>query len=231
MLSGGNYKMNYITQIFDYIKNGYAKEELNTLFVASVLIVVALLSAYAFLVYRFVSHRAFYNKSFNISVAVLPFFITTIVLCLQSSLVITLGTIGALAIIRFRTSVKDPVDMIYLLWSVHTGIMCGCQLYEVALLTSLTVTVILFVLDFLKIGRRPYCLIIHCDAENESEVLDIVTAITKKFRIKSRSYTSKGMDFAIECSIKDPKKLSDALTKENAVERFTLIEYDNEDIV
>ncbi|MBR6918688.1 MAG: DUF4956 domain-containing protein [Clostridia bacterium] len=223
--------MSFFTQVFDYIKNGYSKEEMNTTFVISVLIVVALLSAYEFFVYRFVSHRAFYNKSFNISVAVLPFFIATIVLSLQSSLVITLGTIGALAIIRFRTSVKDPVDMVYLLWSVHTGIMCGCQLYGVALITSLAVTVVLFVLDYLKIGRRPYCLILHCDSDKEDEVLDVVEAAVKKFRVKSRNYTSKGMDFAIECSTKDPKALSDALTKETAVERFTIIEYDNEDIV
>ena len=91
--------MNIFAQITDYIKNGYSKEEVNLALVLSVLIVVAILAAYEFLVYRFVSHRAFYNKSFNISVAVLPFFIATIVLCLQSSLVITLGTIGALAII------------------------------------------------------------------------------------------------------------------------------------
>ncbi len=223
--------MSFFSQIFEYIKNGYAKEEFSTSFIASVLLVVAILGAYEFLVYRFVSHRAFYNKAFNISVAVLPFFITTIVLCLQSSLVITLGTIGALAIIRFRTSVKDPVDMIYLLWSVHTGIMCGCQLYEIAVLTSLTVTVVLFILNYVNFGRRPYCLIVHCAAESEEEVMNVVGMNTKRFRIKSRNYTAKGMDFAIECSVKDPKALSEKLSAEPAVERFSIIEYDNEDII
>ncbi len=223
--------MNIFAQITDYIKNGYSKEEVNLALVLSVLIVVAILAAYEFLVYRFVSHRAFYNKSFNISVAVLPFFIATIVLCLQSSLVITLGTIGALAIIRFRTSVKDPVDMVYLLWSVHTGIMCGCQLYEVAVLTSLVVTLILFILNYVNFGKRPYCLIIHCAPDSEEAVMAKVKASTKRFRIKSRNYTSKGMDFAIECSVKDPKALSDALAAEPLVERFSVIEYDNEDIV
>ena len=223
--------MNIFAQITDYIKNGYSKEEVNLALVLSVLIVVAILAAYEFLVYRFVSHRAFYNKSFNISVAVLPFFIATIVLCLQSSLVITLGTIGALAIIRFRTSVKDPVDMVYLLWSVHTGIMCGCQLYEVAVLTSLVVTLILFILNYVNIGKRPYCLIIHCAQGSEEAVMAKVKASTKRFRIKSRNYTTKGMDFAIECSVKDPKALSDALAAEPLVERFSVIEYDNEDIV
>jgi ABC-type spermidine/putrescine transport system permease subunit II len=104
---------------------------------------VLLLPVYEFVIYRVVSHRAFYNRSFHISIAVIPFFISTIILCLQSNIVITLGTIGALAIVRFRTAVKDPVDMIYILWSIHTGIICGCQLYEVAVLTSLLVTIVL----------------------------------------------------------------------------------------
>ena len=223
--------MSFITNLFETIKNAYSKDSISTVLIASMMIVVALLSAYEFLVYRFVSHRAFYNKSFNISIAVLPFFIATIILCLQSSLVITLGTIGALAIIRFRTSVKDPVDMIYILWSVHTGIMCGCQLYEVALLTSILVTLILFILNYVNFGKRPFCLIVHCSENNEEDVINVIKAQTKKYRIKSRNYTSKGMDFAIECSVKDPKALADSLAAENAIERFSIIEYDNEDIV
>ena len=70
---------------------------------------VLILSIYKFVIYRLVSHRAFYNRAFHICIAVLPFFISTIILCLQSNLVITLETIGALAIIRFRTAVKDSV--------------------------------------------------------------------------------------------------------------------------
>ena len=128
--------------IFENIIGSYSNESVSTVTIASVLLVSALLAIYEFFIYRFVSHRAFYNKSFNITIAILPFFISTIILCLQSNIVITLGTIGALAIIRFRTSIKDPVDMLYLLWSVYIGIICGCQLYEVGVLTSILVTIV-----------------------------------------------------------------------------------------
>lgn len=223
--------MSIFTRIFENIFNHYSSDTVTTSLIMSVLIVVAVLGAYEFFVYRFVSHRAFYNKSFNICVAVLPFFIAPIILCLQSNIVITLGTIGALAIIRFRTSIKDPVDMLYLLWSVHTGIMCGCQLYEVALIVSLAVTVVMFILNYVNFGRKPFCVIIHCNENSEQVVTEIMKSCTKRFRIKSRNYTSKGMDFAFECSIKDPKVLSDKLSEEYTVERFSIIEYDNEDIV
>ena len=102
-------------EIFENIISSYSNESVTTASIISVLLMVAILAVYEFFVYRFVSHRSFYNKSFNITTAILPFFIASIIMCLQSNLVITLGTIGALAILRFRTSVKDPVDMLYLL--------------------------------------------------------------------------------------------------------------------
>ena len=104
--------------VFENIINTYSNESVTTVTIISVLLMVLFLAVYEFLVYRFVSHRTFYNKSFNISLAIIPFFIATIILCLQSNLVITLGTIGALAIIRYRTVVKDPIDMVYILFSL-----------------------------------------------------------------------------------------------------------------
>lgn len=129
--------MNIFRTTLENIAGVYENQMLGTSVILSVLLIVLVLSCYEFWVYRLVSHRAFYNRSFNICISILPFFISTIILCLQSNIVITLGTIGALAILRFRTAVKNPVDMLYLLWSVHIGITCGCQLYEVAVLTSL----------------------------------------------------------------------------------------------
>ena len=124
--------MNILQNILEQIAVSFKNDAVSTTTILSVQLMVLVLSIYEFLIYRLVSHRNFYNRSFNISISVLPFFIATIILCLQSNLVITLGTIGALAIIRYRTAVKDPVDMIYILWSIHTGIICGCQLYEIA---------------------------------------------------------------------------------------------------
>lgn len=194
------------------------------------LLVVLILALYEFVVYRIVSHRAFYNKSFNICIVVLPFFIATIVMCLQSNIVITLGTIGALAILRFRTAVKDPVDMLYLLWSVHIGIVCGCQLYEVAVLTSLVVTIVLLLMNYVTIGRKPFVLVFQCTPERDLEILSNIKEVTSRFRIKSRNYTERGMNYVIEFSAKDPVMLTERL-KELEIEKFSVIEYDSEDVI
>ncbi len=222
--------MNTIIHALENIGNTYENQIINATVIISVLMMVLFLSIYVFLVYRLVSHRSFYNKSFNICIAILPFFIATIILCLQSNIVITLGTIGALAIIRFRTAVKDPVDMMYILWSIYIGIICGCQLYETAVLTSIVVTVFLIVLNNVSFGRRPFVLVLHCRPEDEDKIFDEIKTICRKYRVKSRNYTSKGMDYVIELSVKQPDDLAKKL-REIEVERFSIIDYDSEDVI
>lgn len=203
--------MRELPHIIENIMNVYNNPALHITVIMSVLLMVLALCIYEFVVYKLVSHRAFYNRSFNICIAILPFFISTIIMCLQSNIVITLGTIGALAIIRFRTAIKDPVDMLYLLWSIQIGITCGCQLYEVAVLTSLMVTIVFLVLENISFGRKPFVLVFHCLKGTEDEVLQRVKEHTKRYRVKSRNYTQEGMNCVCEISVKNPADLAKAL--------------------
>lgn len=223
--------MEMIKTAFENLSNSYRNPIITTSTVLTVLLVVLFLSVYEFLIYRLVSHRAFYNRSFNICIAILPFFISTIILCLQSNIVITLGTIGALAIIRFRTAVKDPVDMLYLLWAIHIGITCGCQLYEVAVLTSLIVTIMLIVLENISIGKKPFIAVLNCSPEDEQKILERIKEQTKAYRVKSRNYTEKGLDMVLELSTKSPEKFSECLRTIESVHRFSIINYDSDDIL
>ena len=218
-------------EVFENIFNMYSNESITTVTIVSVLLMVLFLAVYEFLVYRFISHRSFYNKSFNITIAILPFFISTIILCLQSNIIITLGTIGALAIIRFRTAIKDPVDMLYLLWSVYVGIICGCQLYEVGVLTSILVTIVLVVLEHVNFGRKPFVLILHSEDDIEKELQTSFKEKKISNKFKSRNYTNKGYDFAIEFTTKDIEGLKKELSKIKKVSKYSIIEYDADDIV
>ena len=167
--------MGYIDIILDTFRKAFTESGIAAVTVMTVLIMTVLLSLYEYAVYRNISHRAFYNKMFNICIAVMPSLIATIILCLQSNIVITLGTIGALAILRFRTAVKDPVDMLYLLWSVHIGITCGTQLYVVAILTSIMVTILLLVFTNVQIGKKPFVAVIRsATRDQEEEILEVV---------------------------------------------------------
>ena len=218
-------------EIFENIFNTYSNESITTVTIVSVLLMVLLLAVYEFLIYRFVSHRSFYNKSFNITIAILPFFISTIILCLQSNIIITLGTIGALAIIRFRTAIKDPVDMLYLLWSVYIGIICGCQLFEVGVLTSILVTIVLIALEHVNFGKLTFVLILHSEEDIESELQNSFNEKKISNKFKSRNYTNKGYDYAIELRLKDVEGLKKELSNNEKVSKYSIIEYDADDIV
>ena len=89
------------------------------------LAVTAALGIYIYFVYRLVSKKEFYSKSFNISQVALAMITAAIILSIQSSVVISLGMVGALSIVRFRTAIKDPMDLIFFFWSISAGIICG----------------------------------------------------------------------------------------------------------
>jgi len=224
--------MGLIQALANQIMNSLQNQEIYTSAVLAVLAVAGILAVYEFIVYQAVLHRSLYNKAFNISIAVLPLFISTIILCLQSNLVITLGTIGALAIIRFRTAVKDPVDLIFILWYLHTGITCGCQLYEMAVITSLVATVALVILGHVNKRMKSHILVVHCKSAQEEENLrTLLEKCAKRYRVKSRNYTEKGMDYVFEIVVKEAGNLACNLEQAEMVERFSLIEYDSDDVL
>lgn len=201
--------------------------------ILAILLMILIMSIYEFVVYRLVSHRAMYNKSFHISIMVIPFFIGIIVSALQSNLVLTLGTIGALAIIRFRTAIKDPTDMVYLLWSIFIGITCGCQLYESCILTSAVVTIVLIAINLLGTGllRNPYILVVNTKENIEEDITTIVKTNSKNYKLKSRNFTSSGIDYIYQVDTKNPTNLSKELENKKDIIRFSLIEYENDDVI
>lgn len=224
--------MGLINAIIENVMDSLENVEITTSKLLAVLCVVLILAIYEFVVYQVILRRSLYNKAFNISIAILPFFISTIILCLQSNLVITLGTIGALAIIRFRTAVKDPVDLMFVLWAIHIGITCGCQLYEIAVITSIIVTLVLIILNRINTKTKSHVLVVHCkSADGEEAVNELMKKYAKKYRVKSRNYTDKGMDFVYEIIIKYVIELAKALEEEESVERFSLMEYEVDDVL
>ncbi len=225
--------MSFISEVLSalFSRVGYDVAPLST--IISVLVVTLIMSVYEFVVYRLVSHRAIYNKQFHVAILVIPFFISSIVMALQSNIVITLGTIGALAIIRFRTAIKDSTDMIYLLWSIYVGITCGCRLYESCILTSLTVTVILLAVNLLggKLFKNPYILIVNSKEDIEDKLSEAIKNNTKSLRLKSRNYTNKGVNYVYELSLKNPEDLTKAIRQLEGIDQFSLLEYDSNDII
>lgn len=208
---------------------GFTSMDISAGRVMAALTVTCGLAIYIFLVYRVMTRRSFYSKSFNVSLAAISVITAAIILAMQSNLVISLGMVGALSIIRFRTAVKDPMDLVFLFWSISVGIICGAGLYEVALLTSLVVTVLILVLENLPVSRAPMMLVVNLNSlEGEEELLDQVREYSRICKVKSRNISNGKMDLVIEVRAKKEAKLSQAISELSQVEAVALISHDGE---
>ena len=111
----------------------YTSDSISTIHIVSVLIITCIIAFYIFMVYRLITKKTFYSKTFNISIASIAVITAAIILAVQSSIVISLGMVGALSIVRFRTAIKEPMDLVFLFWSIAVGICCGAHVVGIAL--------------------------------------------------------------------------------------------------
>ena len=192
-------------------------------------LVTCALACYVFLIYRLVTRKSFYSKGFNVSLAALSVITAAIILAMQSNLVISLGMVGALSIVRFRTAIKDPMDLVFLFWSISVGIICGAGLYEVALLTCLVVTVLILVLENIPASRAPMMLVVSLsDSDKEAQILDIVKKYSRFFKVKSRNLMGNGMDMVIEVKVKEESAFVKEVSAVEQVQSASLIAHDGE---
>ena len=208
---------------------GFTSMDITTGKIAATLIVTALLALYIFAIYRLVTRKVFYSKNFNISLAVMSLITAAIILAMQSNLVISLGMVGALSIVRFRTAIKDPMDLAFLFWSISIGIICGAGLYEIALVTSVGVTVFILVLDMLPVGKAPMMLVVNSSEMNgEKAVLDVVGKYARYYKVKSRNLSKGRLDLVIELKVKEESALVSEVAALDGMISASMISHDGE---
>lgn len=186
----------------DIFKKSFLEGYADTLSTPTILIALGLtciLSLYIFFAYRLLTRQTFYNKNFNLSLFCTSIITAAIILAVQSNIVISLGMVGALSIVRFRTAIKDPMDLVFLFWSISTGIICGAGLAQIAIVLALVMTVALFALDKLPIARCSKMLLCNADSyEVEDTILSAVKKHCKSYTVKSRILSGGHLDMIIE---------------------------------
>ena len=141
-----------------------------------------------------------------------------------------MGMVGALSIVRFRTAIKDPMDLVFLFWSISIGIICGAGMAEIAILASLLLTAALFLFDRLPIARAPMILTIHYanSEELDEQVMQIVGKYARYYKVKSRSVKKSGIDLVLEVRVSEEIKLTRELTDLEGVSGAALLSHDGE---
>lgn len=202
--------------IQDVIKKSFLKGFQNTNLllrdVAILMLMAAVLGIYIYFIYRIVTSNTFYSKSFNTSLILMSVITAAIIIAIQSSVIVSLGMVGALSIVRFRTAVKEPLDLIFMFWSISTGIICGAGMVGLAFVLSLLATILVLVFYRLPEIRRSMILVVNAESTAcAGEIFDTVKAHDKNYNVKSRNLTKESADFLMEVRLKDCENLLNEL--------------------
>ena len=218
--------------IRDILKNSFLDQFNTPMEMSSILISLlcaAVLGVYVFAIYRITCRKAFYSKGFAISLVAIDLITAAVIMAVQSSAIISLGMVGALSIVRFRTAIKDPMDLAFLFWSISVGIICGAALYEIAILASLIITVVMLVLHFIPDVRPALLLIVNLEnVDAESALKEVLKKQTTFHKIKSRNVTSTGLDMIVELKTTNEANLINQIDLLEQVNTVTLMNHDGE---
>ena len=197
--------------------------------IALVFAISCVFAAYIFLVYRIITRKTFYNKNFNISLAANTVIVSSVILTIQSSIVVSLGMVGALSIVRYRTAIKNPMDLTFLFWSISIGIICGAGLPGIALISSFLLTIGIIILNAIPVAKSPMLLIINAKDKNARiKILEAVKENTAAYTVKTQTMENECLDMIIEVRTKTPDELIDKINTIEKVSRCSLISHDGE---
>ena len=208
---------------------GYSAVDITTKTVVIALLITAVLSLYIFFLYRAITRKTFYSKNFNISLVGVALITAAIIITIQSSIVVSLGMVGALSIVRFRTAVKDPLDLMFLFWAISTGIICGAGFAEFAVLLTIIMTIMVFVLNHIPLAKAPMILIVNAVNDlKEEEIMEVVKKRTAYSGVKSRNLTPTSLDLTIELRTKEDADLIRDIQAIEGVQSVALLKHDGE---
>ncbi len=208
---------------------GFASTEITSMTAVVALAIASALALYIFLAYRVITRKSFYSKNFNISLAGITVITAALILTMQSSVVLSLGMVGALSIVRFRTAIKDPLDLMFLFWSISVGIICGAGLAQVAVILSVVLTVGILVLEKFPVSKAPMILVINArDLDAEDQITRVVAQYDKHLCIKSRNVTETSLDIVVELRTAQGGQLVHEIMNLTSVTSASLISHDGE---
>lgn len=164
--------------------------------VTMTLVATFLLGLIIFLTYKNNYNSISYNHTFNVSLIIMALITSMIILTISSNIVLSLGMVGALSIVRFRSAIKDPMDIVYLFWSISLGIITGAGLYSVALIASLFIAVAIFLLMRFTNSLDIFLLVIQYERKANLKVLDELANL--EYTLKSKRAYGENLELTVE---------------------------------
>ena len=194
------------------------------------LVVALLIGLFIFVVYKKTLTGVMYSSGFALTLIGLSLVTTLVIMAVTSNVVLSLGMVGALSIVRFRTAIKEPVEIVFLFWALAVGIVVGAGMIPLAIIGSAIIGVILFLFANRKIKNNPYILILNCKNENaEKEVCSLLDKNVENYIVKSKTINTLGIEMTCELRTKDATtSFVNRIHDIEGVENATLVSYNGE---
>ena len=165
-----------------------------------------------------------YSPNFSLTLVMLTLITTPVVMCIKSDISLSMGMVGALSIVRFRTAVKEPMDTAYMFWALTMGILLGAELYVVAVAVALGIAVILFLLTFIKFQNpNTYLLVVHYDESAEYYIQEQLRRMVKQRRLRSKTVTRESTEMTMEVRLDNRQDVVAAVMNVEGVYDATLV--------
>ncbi|MTH07731.1 DUF4956 domain-containing protein [Turicibacter sanguinis] len=208
-----------------FMENISAFSVLDTIIALTLAFVIGL---FIMAVYKKTFKGVMYSHSFCVSLLALNLITTLIILAITSNVILSLGMVGALSIVRFRSAIKEPLDIAFLFWSISAGIVIGAGLIPLAVFGSLFIGIILVLFINRQTTDNPYLLVLSClNDESEKEALKTVNAYVKKHVIKSKTVSAQnGIEVTVEIRLKEMEtKFVNEISQISGVKNAVLVSY------
>jgi uncharacterized membrane protein YhiD involved in acid resistance len=174
--------------------------------------------------YRMTYSGVVYSKNYNLSLIAVTVITSVIVITLASNIVLSLGMVGALSIVRFRTAIKEPLDVVYLFWAITVGVVCGATLYIFALLTVIIIGAIFFSMRFIKDKDTKYVVIVNLDKSAYKDVQDLLGET--RYILRSKTINKNDVEMVLEVDTRTDKNMFvNRLSEIENVKNVSLVNY------
>jgi len=186
-----------------------------------------LVGLFIFYVYKKTFQGVLYQRSFNVSLVAIAMIITLIIMTISGNLVLSLGMVGALSIVRFRTPIKDPVDLVFIFWAITVGIANGVGYFNISIIGSVVMTIVLLFMTRKSEEEQPFLLVLQVPSSVSTKpILKSIKKDVDRFMLKSKTITHDYEEITAEIRLKgDDTEFLNKLHDEKKVLKATLITY------
>jgi uncharacterized membrane protein YhiD involved in acid resistance len=217
----------------DIFKNDFLTQtigDITVLHIALMLLLSFALGTFIFFVYKKTFQGTMYSKTFNVSLVALAMISSTVIMAVTSNIVLSLGMVGALSIVRFRTAIKDPIDIVYMFWAISIGIMTGAGLWMLSIISSLIIGLILFVFSKVHIRYEPYLLIVrYTDGDKEKEIYRQLDETVGSYKVKSKIKSPDNFELTVDIKVKsDKSNIVNTLDDLEGINSVAMVSYDGD---